>query len=123
MIAVAMASVFLAAGTPPGHSRPHRSRWFVATAYCKDGETQSGVRTHPGIVAADPHVLPTGSIVRVDGPGARSATYVVEDRGVTGRHVDIFMRSCRAAKHFGRRHVLLRVLKIGDGQRLRSDGR
>ena len=107
----------------PAHKPRHRPRQFVATAYCKDGETQSGIQTHPGIVAADPHVLPTGSVVRIDGLRMPRDTYVVEDRGVRGRHVDIFMRSCRAAKRFGRRRVLLRVIRIGDGQRLRSDGR
>ena len=107
----------------PPHTPRHRARLFVATAYCKDGETQSGVEARPGIVAADPRVLPTGSVVRIEGFAARSATYVVADRGVTGRHVDIFMRSCRAAKRFGRRHLFVRVLKIGSGKRLRSDGR
>ena len=96
---------------------------FVATAYCRHGETQSGAAAHRGIIAADPRLLPTGSIVRLHGLGGQAQTYVVEDRGVHGRHVDIFMPSCRAAKRFGRRPVRVHLVKRGDGERLRTDGR
>ena len=120
-VLTAIASATLTA-TPARRPR-RRSRPFVATAYCKDGETQSGLKARPGIIAADPRVLPTGSVVRVDGVGKHSVTYVVEDHGVKGRRIDIFMRSCRAAKRFGRRVVHVRVVTIGDGRRLRPDGR
>ena len=33
---------------------------FQATAYCESGTTKSGIPTSPGIVAADPRVLPLG---------------------------------------------------------------
>jgi 3D (Asp-Asp-Asp) domain-containing protein len=37
------------------------------TAYCVSGTTKSGQQTRPGIVAADPRVLPLGSVIRVEG--------------------------------------------------------
>jgi 3D (Asp-Asp-Asp) domain-containing protein len=95
-----------------------RNRPFVATAYCRNGETGTGTRARPGIVAADPRVLPSGSTVRVHDAARGNRTYTVEDRGVRGRHIDIFMSSCRQAKKFGRHHVLVRVLHAGSGRRL-----
>lgn len=122
ILAVAMGHVPVAGSParPPGH---HLWTSFLATAYCRDGETQSGTRTRPGVAAADPHVLPTGSVVRVRGLGSRERTYSVEDHGVKGRHIDIFIRSCRAAKRFGRRLVFVHALTIGQDQRIRTDGR
>jgi len=85
---------------------------YVATAYCTKGTTDAGVRTRPGIVAADPRLLPFGSLVRVDGLGGKSRTFVVMDSGsaVKGRHLDIFMPSCASAKRFGRRSVTARLV-------------
>ena len=37
---------------------------FVATAYCKGQTTASGVQVRAGIAAADPELLPEGSVVR-----------------------------------------------------------
>lgn len=122
ILALAMTQVALS-GAPPRASGHHLWKAFLATAYCRDGETQSGTQTRPGVAAADPHVLPTGSVVRVRGLGSRDQTYSVEDHGVKGHHLDIFIRSCRAAKRFGRRVVFVRPLKIGDGRRVRTDGR
>src|SRR5215207_1303820 len=39
---------------------------FTATAYCKGTTTASGVNVRPGIAAADPDLLPVGSVIRVD---------------------------------------------------------
>jgi 3D (Asp-Asp-Asp) domain-containing protein len=109
--------VFAAALTPaPEHTRArpksHKPVRMTATAYCDKGITDGGVRTRPGIVAADPRLLPIGTVLRVDGLGARPQTYVVSDTGsaVKGRHVDIFMPNCRAAKRFGRRPVMVRAV-------------
>jgi len=88
------------------------------TAYCTKGETASGEQTRRGIVAADPHVLPLGSRVRVDGLGRpHDRVYDVEDTGraVKGRELDIFMHDCQAAKQFGRRTARVQVLRVGDG--------
>ena len=84
-----------------------------ATAYCQRGITRSGEPTRPGIVAADPRVLPLGSVVRIDAPDDdHDGVYTVLDTGaaVKGRIVDIFMPDCRAARQFGRRPVLVHVL-------------
>ena len=90
-----------------------------ATAYCQSGTTKSGEQTRPGIIAADPKVLPLGSIVRIDAPQtAHDGVYEVLDTGsaVTGRIVDIYMRDCRAARVFGRREVTVYVLQRGDAK-------
>ena len=48
----------------------------TATAYCVAGKTASGTRARTGIVAADPSLLPAGSIVRII-DGAHSGIYTV----------------------------------------------
>ena len=77
----------------------------------------SGHETRPGIVAADPRVLPLGTRVRVTGAGAYSGEYVVRDtgRGIAGRTLDIFMPDERAAKRFGRKRVTIDVISWGAG--------
>ena len=106
-------------GPAPPHPRvkPHRPVRMTATAYCDKGETDGGIRARRGIVAADPRVLPIGSTVRVTGLGPKAQTFTVADTGsaVKGRRIDIFMPSCRAAKRFGRKPVVVRPIKIGDG--------
>src|SRR5262245_1402188 len=79
-----------------------------ATAYCQKGTTASGDRTKRGIVAADPRVLPLGSVVRIRALRVSpSAVYVVKDVGkeIKGRELDIFIPSCRDAREFGRQRV------------------
>jgi 3D (Asp-Asp-Asp) domain-containing protein len=86
------------------------------TAYCLTGLTASGIQTRPGIVAADPAVLPLGSRVHIEGLGERfDGPYDVEDTGRTikGRELDIFMRDCAAARQFGRQTARVRVLRVG----------
>lgn len=84
---------------------------MTATAYCDKGTTLSGMRARRGIVAADPRIVPIGSVVSVAGLGPRSQTFIVADTGaaVKGRRIDIFMPSCAAAKRFGRRPVIVRT--------------
>jgi 3D (Asp-Asp-Asp) domain-containing protein len=89
---------------------------FVATAYCKGQTTASGVAVRAGIAAADPRLLPVGSVVRLDGvPARHQGIYTVLDTGpkVQGRHVDLYMWSCHEALAFGRRPVSLTVLRRG----------
>jgi 3D (Asp-Asp-Asp) domain-containing protein len=85
---------------------------MTATAYCTRGTTLSGMRTRRGIAAADPRLMPIGSVVHVVGLGPRGQTFVVADTGsaVKGRRIDIFMPSCAAAKRFGRRPVVVRPI-------------
>jgi 3D (Asp-Asp-Asp) domain-containing protein len=94
-----------------GKRAPQKTMAVSATAYCQAGRTATGDRTRPGIVAADPRVLPLGTVVRIIGTEYRGS-YKVLDVGsaVKGRTIDIFMPSCRDAKRFGRQRVHLEVL-------------
>ena len=89
---------------------------YVATAYCKGQTTASGVSAQAGVAAADPRLLPEGSVVQVDGvPDEHQGIYTVLDTGpkVQGPHVDLYMWSCYKALEFGRRPVSLTVLRRG----------
>jgi len=89
---------------------------WSATAYCKGLETASGVAVQSGIVAADPGLLPVGSVIEVDSHTARyNGIYTVLDTGpaVQGRQVDVYMWSCNEALQFGRQPIHLTVLRLG----------
>jgi len=89
---------------------------FSATAYCKGLITTSGVAAHSGIAAADPELLPVGSVVQVDSSAAKyNGIYTVLDNGpsVLGRHMDLYIRSCPEALQFGRQLIHLTVLRLG----------
>lgn len=92
--------------------------FYVTTAYaygcdCKHGAlTKSGTVPAAGwTVAADPRVLPLGSIVHVEGLGER----MVLDIGgrVRGKHLDLYMLTCAEAREWGRRTRKVRVLHVG----------
>ena len=87
---------------------------FEATAYCDFGITYSGVLVHRGIVAADPKVLPIGSVIEVSA-GDYSGIYTVMDtRGVVkGEIIDIYMPDYEEAIQFGRQSVGVRVIRLG----------
>jgi 3D (Asp-Asp-Asp) domain-containing protein len=96
---------------------------FSATAYCKGVTTASGVAAQSGVAAADPELLPVGSVVEVDADDPRySGIYAIMDTGpaVQGRHVDIYMWSCNEALRFGRRPIHLTVLRLGWSPRATS---
>jgi 3D (Asp-Asp-Asp) domain-containing protein len=86
---------------------------FLATAYCQPGTTASGADARQGIVAADPGVLPLGTVIRVDTPAFRNGVYRVLDTGrkIRGQHIDLFVRDCAEAKRFGRQQVRVTVVK------------
>jgi 3D (Asp-Asp-Asp) domain-containing protein len=89
---------------------------FTATAYCKGTTTASGVNVRTGIAAADPDLLPVGSVVRVDRLGERyNGIYTIMDTGpaVQGRHIDIYMWSCNEALELGRRSANVTILRLG----------
>ena len=67
------------------------------------------------MVAADPRVLPIGSLLRIDAPKAYAGTYTVMDTGgaVAGRRLDIFMPDCARAKRFGKQAIRVRILRRG----------
>ncbi|MCS6873056.1 MAG: 3D domain-containing protein [Pyrinomonadaceae bacterium] len=87
------------------------TRMFVATAYCLKGKTASGSYVRRGIIAADPRVLPLGSVVQINA-GAYSGSYVVADTGgkIKGNKIDIWVSKCSEALRFGRRLVKLTVI-------------
>src|SRR4051812_37089418 len=96
--------------------RPGTHLSFGATAYCKGTTTTSGVNVRSGIAAADPALLPVGSVIQVDAPGARNdGVYTIMDTGpkVQGRHLDLYMWSCHEALAFGRTGVSIVVLRLG----------
>ena len=89
---------------------------FTATAYCKGQGTASGVAVQEGIAAADPQILPLGSIVQIEsGDGRYDGIYSVLDTGpsVQGRHIDLYVWNCTDAMRFGQQAVLMTVLRLG----------
>ena len=89
---------------------------FSATAYCKGLTTSSGAPAQTGIVAADPELLPVGSVIELDSlPPRYNGIYTVLDTGpsVQGRIVDVYMWSCYEALEFGRQPMRLTVLRLG----------
>jgi 3D (Asp-Asp-Asp) domain-containing protein len=87
-------------------------RQFKATAYSIHGRTRSGARTQPGTMAADPRVLPLGTVVQVNA-GKYSGVYTVHDTGgaIKGNRVDVWLPTHKEARRFGRRAIKLVVLK------------
>ena len=87
---------------------------FVATAYCVTGFTKSGVYVAPGHVAADPNVIPLGSMIYVDSP-VMGGIYQVLDTGglIKGKIIDIYIPSYNRCRVFGRRTVKVKVLRYG----------
>jgi len=97
-------------------AQPGSQLQFQATAYCKGETTASGARVRTGIAAADPLLLPVGTVVRVDMPNPRySGIWTIMDTGpaVQGRTLDLYLWSCHEALEFGRRPVRVTVLRLG----------
>jgi 3D (Asp-Asp-Asp) domain-containing protein len=89
---------------------------FSATAYCKGSTTASGVEVRTGVAAADPSLLPVGSVVTVTTDNKRyNGIYTVMDTGpeVKGRELDLYLWSCNEALQFGRKQVQVNVLRLG----------
>jgi 3D (Asp-Asp-Asp) domain-containing protein len=115
-------AVELEATAPPA---PGARLRFTATAYCKGTTTASGVNVRTGIAAADPDLLPVGSVVQIDRLGDRyNGIYTVMDTGpsVQGRHIDIYMWSCNEALALGRREMWITVLRLGWNPRASGPG-
>ena len=87
-----------------------RTEDFEATAYCVTGITKSGAKVAPGHVAADPKVIPLGSMIYVDSP-LMGGIYQVLDTGelIKGKIIDIFIPSYEDCVEFGRRGVKVQV--------------
>jgi len=89
---------------------------FRATAYCKGQTTAAGVAVRHGMAAADPTLLPLGSVVRIEAADTRySGIWTVLDTGpeVKGRELDLYMWSCNDALAFGRQSVRVTILRLG----------
>src|SRR6185295_14916172 len=89
---------------------------FDATAYCKGQTTAAGVNVRRGIAAADPQLLPVGSVVTLaTGDPEYNGVYTIMDTGpkVQGRHLDLYIWSCGEALKFGRRRIEVTVLRLG----------
>lgn len=90
------------------------SAWLIS-AYGYGCDCVPGNRTKAGTlpvsghtVAADPRVLPIGSIVHIEGLGERQ----VHDVGsaVKGRHIDVYFDSCAEARRWGKQWRKVKVL-------------
>jgi len=89
---------------------------FDATAYCKGSTTAAGVNVRRGIAAADPTLLPVGSVVTLaTGDPEYNGVYTIMDTGpkVQGRTLDLYIWSCHEALKFGRRRIEVTVLRLG----------
>ncbi len=98
---------------------------FEATAYCKGTTTASGVGVRTGIAAADPRLLPVGSVLNIGtGDPKYNGVYTVMDTGprVQGRILDLYMWSCHEALRFGRKQVDVTVLRLGWDPQASSPG-
>jgi 3D (Asp-Asp-Asp) domain-containing protein len=99
-----------------GYARGPRVAWmkFTATAYSVSGETKAQTITEEGrTLAADPQVLPIGTVVEIRDAGPYSGQYVVSDTGekIVGRKLDIYIVNTHEAMQFGKRSVKVRILK------------
>ena len=96
----------------PDKDSKHAPRMFRASAYAIQGRTRSGAKTEKGVVAADPRVLPLGTVVQVSA-GKYTGVYTVHDTGgaIKGNRLDVWMPSTKEARRFGRRNVKLVVLR------------
>ncbi len=98
---------------------------FSATAYCKGLVTASGVAVQSGVAAADPELLPVGSVIEIGSlPQKYNGIYTVMDTGpaVQGRQLDLYMWSCNEALQFGRKPIHLTVLRLGWNPRATTPG-
>ncbi len=96
-------------------------RTFQATAYSLRGIMRSGAYVRRGVIAADPRVLPLGSVVHLKA-GTYTGLYTVQDTGsaIKGKRIDVWMGSSREARSFGRQNVRLTVLKYGGKRKPKS---
>ena len=98
---------------------------FTATAYCSGTKTASGVNVRNGIAAADPTLLPVGSIVSVVTRASKyDGVYTILDTGgeIKGRDLDLYVPSCEDAVVFGRKDALVTVLRLGWNPRASTPG-
>jgi 3D (Asp-Asp-Asp) domain-containing protein len=104
---------FLDPSAPPA---PGARITFSATAYCKGLVTTSGVAVQRGVMAADPVLLPVGSVIDFSVNDTKyDGIYTILDTGpeIHGHEVDVYMWSCFEALKFGRKPAHVTVLRLG----------
>lgn len=109
------------------------AKTFLATAYCSNfgrgsingsGVTAGGTDLRDGkqkyVIAAGPGSgLSMGDLVKIDpNPFGGTVYFKVDDRGgaIIGRHIDIYVADCAAAKAWGRKTVQVTVMPPGNDQ-------
>jgi 3D (Asp-Asp-Asp) domain-containing protein len=94
---------------------------FQATAYALKGRTRTGASVRRGVIAADPHVLPLGSVVQLRA-GKYSGVYTVHDTGkrIKGNVIDVWVPDRGEARQFGRRKIQLHVMKMGPQRHIKK---
>jgi 3D (Asp-Asp-Asp) domain-containing protein len=107
-----------AAPSPEPASTPPSGKivTFTATAYCTGSRTASGAKVTEGIAAADPSLVPMGSVILVSGLESRyNGVYTVMDTGskVRGRRLDLYIPDCNAATRFGLRSAGVSIVRRG----------
>ena len=117
LVAISLLPTLCAFAADRKHKQPMTRQLktqFVAFAYTSEGLTSEGRKPVAGkTIAADPRVLPMGTLVRISGAGPWSGEYRVGDIGsaIKGNKVDVFVPSRMEAMEFGRRKVLITVLE------------
>jgi 3D (Asp-Asp-Asp) domain-containing protein len=126
LVALLSVAIVMSAEACAGRMRPaspakpvltRRPQSFTATAYCHSKYTAAGTKVTVGTAAADPRVLPIGSVIMVGGLDKRyNGRYTVLDTGpnIRGYRLDIYMRDCRDAVRFGRQRVQVMLLSRSD---------
>lgn len=81
-----------------------------ATAYCGDSITSTMIKPYWGVIAADPSVIPYGSIVYIK---EFDKYFVVEDcgGGIKGKRIDIFMNSETECNRWGVRKITIKIVQ------------
>lgn len=109
-------------------ARPARTIWMTVTGYSPDerscGDSADGltatmhsVTTNAmKLVAADPSILPYGSMISVPGYDAESIVPVLDCGGaIKGDKVDLLFPTHKEAMKWGRQRILVTVWEYADG--------
>lgn len=102
---------------------PARAEELTVTAYSQDGETATQEKPRPGMVAVSRDLLandmPFGSIIAIDGIGELEVCDVMHKRKC--KSLDVYMKSEKEAKKFGRKKLHVRVVRYGKKKKAATD--
>jgi 3D (Asp-Asp-Asp) domain-containing protein len=109
--------------------RPARKMWMTVTAYSPDarscGDSADGITStlhhvttnDHTLVAADPRLLPMGSMLTIEGYDDGNIVPVLDVGGaIKGRRLDVLFPTHEQAKKFGVRRILVTVWEYADGK-------